>query len=447
MLRAFTRKMIARTLTDQKKLEVRRARREKIRSLFSRPHRVDFYFRMDDPYAYLLAQVLPRLKEHFEIELKCWLTPPPSKEAIRDREQWLAFAIRDAADLAAARGLDFPENPVIPDDLTLRRAVSLPGSFDDADPFLQAAIETSGAMWKDDWETLEGLLTKGPRANVLWQRSRTQDPAKKGHYASGTLYYNGEWYWGIDRLRFLCERLEALGLGKPGAADAVWNPEPVAQSKPLGDKQLPPLECYLSFRSPYTYLALDRLADLARRTGVALVLKPVLPMVTRGVPLPLAKMLYIIRDAGRVAHSLGLAFGNLRDPLGKGVNRCLAVFVQAQEQGKGFDWFRSAMTGIWAEGVDTASDKGLRRLVERAGLQWEGVKPHLAKGDFEAMTQQNGAELEALGLWGVPSFRFGSYSTWGQDRLDLVEAQIARATASDEAENAQPESAPAGEEA
>ncbi len=31
----------------------------------------------------------------------------------------------------------------------------------------------------------------------------------------------------------------------------------------------------------------------------------------------------------------------------------------------------------------------------------------------------------------MPSFRFGNYSTWGQDRLDLLEAQIGRTMADD----------------
>ena len=37
-----------------------------------------------------------------------------------------------------------------------------------------------------------------------------------GHYLGGTLYYAGEWYWGIDRLPYLEERLIQTGLQRSG---------------------------------------------------------------------------------------------------------------------------------------------------------------------------------------------------------------------------------------
>ena len=37
------------------------------RRLRGRPHEATFYFRIDDPYSWLLAQVLPRFAEHFGV--------------------------------------------------------------------------------------------------------------------------------------------------------------------------------------------------------------------------------------------------------------------------------------------------------------------------------------------------------------------------------------------
>ena len=48
-------------------------------------------------------------------------------------------------------------------------------------------------------------------------------------------------------------------------------------------------------------------------------------MAMRGQPLPLAKRLYILRDAKREADRLGLPFGKIHDPLGEGVWRCLTI--------------------------------------------------------------------------------------------------------------------------
>jgi hypothetical protein len=38
-----------------------------------------------------------------------------------------------------------------------------------------------------------------------------------GHYLGATFYFEGEWYWGIDRLHYLEERLSTAGLARAGA--------------------------------------------------------------------------------------------------------------------------------------------------------------------------------------------------------------------------------------
>jgi 2-hydroxychromene-2-carboxylate isomerase len=36
------------------------------------------------------------------------------------------------------------------------------------------------------------------------------------------------------------------------------------------------------------------------------------------------------------------------------------------------------------------------------------------------------ADLQVIGLWGVPSFRIGDFVTWGQDRLPLLADRLRR---------------------
>ena len=60
------------------------------------------------------------------------------------------------------------------------------------------------------------------------------------------------------------------------------------------------VEVFWSFRSPYSYLAAVEL--LRRRTAgqcFDLQVRPVLPMVMRGLPVPRTKRLYIVRDVKR----------------------------------------------------------------------------------------------------------------------------------------------------
>ena len=87
---------------------------------------------------------------------------------------------------------------------------------------------------------------------------------KLGHFGSATMYYAGEWYWGIDRLHYLYDRLDAYrarshNKDKHKDGDGDRMKELVARSQmmqlnlpatvPDGAKVLPSLEMYYSFRS------------------------------------------------------------------------------------------------------------------------------------------------------------------------------------------------------
>ena len=72
------------------------------------------------------------------------------------------------------------------------------------------------------------------------------------------------------------------------------------------------------------------------------------------------------------------------------------------------------------QGIDAGSDRGLRTIVERAGLSWAEAREALKDEAWRLTAETNREELFALGLWGVPSFRVGDTAVWGQDRLWAV---------------------------
>ena len=59
--------------------------------------------------------------------------------------------------------------------------------------------------------------------------------------------------------------------------------------------------------------------------GLDLELKPVLPMVMRGMAVPQAKRIYILTDSKREAEKFGLEFGCIVDPLGPGIEHLRAI--------------------------------------------------------------------------------------------------------------------------
>jgi 2-hydroxychromene-2-carboxylate isomerase len=169
------------------------------------------------------------------------------------------------------------------------------------------------------------------------------------------------------------------------------------------------------------------LIELRDRYGVDITLRPVLPMVMRGLAVPRAKRLYIVHDAKREADRQGIPFGHVCDPLGKGIGYCMAVFFScAASEGLELEFAHSVMQGIWSEARDVAHIPDLVFLAERAGIREAEVRAAIEDQSWKDEAKANREALTDLGLWGVPAIRIGSYSTWGQDRIPMLEAEIAR---------------------
>jgi 2-hydroxychromene-2-carboxylate isomerase len=242
-------------------------------------------------------------------------------------------------------------------------------------------------------------------------------------------YYGREWYWGVDRLHHLERCLEGFGALRAGAAAVA--PRPAIDPGSARDDGSITLDFFPSLRSPYTAVVYDRTLELAERTGVSLVLRPVMPMVMRGVPASFAKGRYIASDAGREAECDGVPFGRLTDPIGRPVERCFSLFPWAREQGRAAELLGSFLRGAWAEGVDTSTEEGLRGVVEAAGLSWSDALAVIDNDDWREELEQNRLTMyRELGLWGVPSYRIRGpegrpdFSCWGQDRLWQVAQEL-----------------------
>jgi 2-hydroxychromene-2-carboxylate isomerase len=141
---------------------------------------------------------------------------------------------------------------------------------------------------------------------------------------------------------------------------------------------------------------------------------------------PAAKRRYIAFDAAREARLHGIAFGRINDPVGRPTERGLALMPLAEREGRAPQFLLSFMQGVWAEGIDAGTDRGLRTLAERAGLAWTDARAALEDDAWRRTAEANRAEMFALGLWGVPSFRVRDTVVWGQDRLWAVRDVLRR---------------------
>lgn len=227
------------------------------------------------------------------------------------------------------------------------------------------------------------------------------------------------------------KRLAELGADKePGKGLLV--PRPEIDIGPNKDNGSLTLEVYPSLRSPYTAMSFDTAVALAHDTGVKLAVRPVLPMVMRGVPATRQKGMYIFKDAAREAREAGVPFGNFYDPIGEPTRRGYSLYPWACEQGRGTELLSAFLHCAFAAGVNLNRDSGLQQVVERAGLDWQRAQKIVGQPGWEELLESNRQAMYTSGLWGVPSFRLldaqGSevLALWGQDRLWLFAREIQR---------------------
>ena len=412
----------------------RRARAERARMRRGERHRIDYFHQVDDAYSLLAAQLLPTLLEHYDVDLHCHVAGQLHDRNFPEPELLGPLGGYDAGLVAPHYGLAFPEAAQTPteDGVALAQRI-LVGV--DAKDFPEVASAVGQALFRGDPEALEAQAAKHPP--VPAERARQAIEAgnarrsKLGHYQGASFYCKPEWYWGPDRFYHLENRLIEYGARRDGKAEPCY-PRPAIESGPLRDDGSLTLEFYPSIRSPYSSIAFDPTLALAREVGVRLATRPVLPMVMRGTAITRQKGSYIPGDTAREAIALGVEWGPMYDPIGDPVRNTYSLFPWAEEQGKGNDLLSSFMKRAWFEGVNTNHDRGMRKVVEGAGLDWEQAKQRMGAPGWEELVEANRQAMYGFGSWGVPSYRLldeageSVIAVWGQDRLWLISREIQR---------------------
>lgn len=420
---------------------LRRSKAAWVRRIKGQPAVVHYFHQVDDPYSDLAVRALPHLVSQYRITLVPHLVPAPDAGAAPEPQRLVDWSLRDASDLASALSLQSPPWQKAPEAGAVAQAqfalagISDPVSFADTAADIRQAFKRQAFKRLAELQPLElDLDTLDIPATGCAEAALNDGKTLRealGHYLGAMFYFEGEWYWGLDRLPYLEQRLQSLSRNN--------NVEPfvsrlecsVNETRPVSahPQQRPVLDLYFSFRSPYSWIALPRVFALATRYNAQLNLRFVLPMVMRGLPIPESKRLYIVSDTKREAERVGLPFGLIADPVGKPTERGLAVLHHAIQAGKGEAFALSFMRGVFAEGISARSDSGLLKLCLRAGISAEQMHDALADTRWRAVAEANRDEMFALGIWGVPAFRVNKGSAhWGQDRLWLLEQQLRQAT-------------------
>jgi len=416
---------------------LKQAATERVRRLRRGRHVIDFFHQVDDPYSELALQAIGDLRDRYDIDFRFHLVGQADRLFAPEPTMLADYARIDSAQVAPHYDLEFPKSPARPADEDVRRVEAMLAPLQSDPRFVDIGIEAGRALWNQDAEALTKLDERVPLASddevTHALESGNKLRARRGHYSGGMFLYAGEWYWGVDRLHHLERRLIAYGATRDGKGGPLrFDRPPLDPGTNTNDGRLT-LEIYPSLRSPYTAMIFDRSISLAAEVGIPVEIKPVMPMVMRGVPAPGAKGMYIMMDALREAEHLGVPFGDMYDPIGKPVERGFSLWPFAQQRGRGAEYISSFLRAAFAEGLPTGSDEGLERVVRDAGLDWAEAREVVDNSDWRQVLEANRQEMyDELGAWGVPSYRLrgptgeADLSVWGQDRLWLVAAEIRR---------------------
>jgi 2-hydroxychromene-2-carboxylate isomerase len=199
------------------------------------------------------------------------------------------------------------------------------------------------------------------------------------------------------------------------------------------------LDIYWSFRSPYSYLAVARLAEIVRTYDVESEFRFVRPLAMRE-PTFFERnrpqwMPYLFKDVLRESARLGVAFAYPRpDPiamnLGTGkvdaeqplMNRLMGLGIAAEETaGKGLQFAHAVARRIWGGTENWHEGNHLSEAADEAGLSLTALET-FAREDpqrVEAAIQRN-EDAQMTQHWGVPLMVLDDEPFFGQDRLDSL---------------------------
>ncbi|MBE1296652.1 2-hydroxychromene-2-carboxylate isomerase [Phycobacter azelaicus] len=192
------------------------------------------------------------------------------------------------------------------------------------------------------------------------------------------------------------------------------------------------IDFYFSTLSPYTYLAGNRLEELAARHGAQIIYKPLDIMAlfprTGGTP-PKdrhpARQEYRLIELERQAKKLGMPMK--LQPAHWPTNAAPSSYaiIAAQKEGDGGmgALVQSVLRACWAEEKDIAEDTVIKECLTAAGFD-----PSLADSGLLVGAETYGQNLEdavSAGVFGAPFYVTADGGRfWGQDRLDDLDRYL-----------------------
>ncbi len=195
------------------------------------------------------------------------------------------------------------------------------------------------------------------------------------------------------------------------------------------------VDYYFSPISPWTYLGHARFAEMAKRHGALVNVKPtdlskVFP-VSGGLPLPKRapqRQAYRLVELKRFSDYLKVPL-NLQPKYfpapGDLAAQCIIAAGRAGGSEAAMRLAGAVQRACWAEERNIADADTLAALCKEQGMDAVALAAAAQTGAVKAEYEANTQEAIARNVFGAPSYVINGEIFWGQDRLEFVERALA----------------------
>ena len=427
---AKVRNKIMNTYASYDLVEKTRAAFEAERKDSQEPHTVIYFHKVDDPYSALTIEFVEKIATSFDVLLQPVLVGEENPETIHEPNMYGDYCLRDVNIISDYYGVTFSSKSYPEKDL-VNLANSILTAVDESD-FISLAKKVSKALWAHDQKTLEELSIKHVASpDEVLKKLQLGNAIRddKDYYFGSAFYYGKELYWGLDRINYLEERLDELGLRKYSMHESICVPNLKAPDTLKSEHKFN-LYYYPSLNSPYTFVSVKGVQEIKDRYPINLITKPVLPMLMRKMTIPNSKVKYIISDAAREGLKKNNPIGKIYSPIGKPARKAYSIFPIINEAGKGFEYINELLQASFYDGINIGEDDYLKYTVEKLGLYWDIISKKLGNNDWKKVLDNNLKDMYSGKCWGVPSFKItdanddNPFYVWGQDRMWLLKEEI-----------------------
>jgi 2-hydroxychromene-2-carboxylate isomerase len=191
------------------------------------------------------------------------------------------------------------------------------------------------------------------------------------------------------------------------------------------------IEYFIAPQSPYCYFGHARLAEIAKKHGAQVQMKPmdlggkVFP-VSGGLPVaqrPAQRLSYRLVELKRWAEHLNIPFNIAPKYFPVSGDTAAKMIIAAPSDTAAFNFAGAVLKAVWADELNIADDAALVSLANQCGL--DGAAMLQSAPSMQAKYDNYSQQAIDAKVFGAPWFVLNGEPFWGQDRLDFLDRALA----------------------